>query len=293
MRRDDILLSQLRTSTAKLRKIITMSRDFIFQLIELRPFSLPHPAEVKPLSLVFAVLAGAAASFLINYLSDVLPQTRRLSKPQCPECETPYTPKDYFLLRNCQNCGQKRSLRTYIVLVGSILASVLLQFFPFANLSFWASLPLLIFLGTVVVIDVEHRLVLVETSLFGIVLCLVYGLILRNPTNTLLGGLNGFLIMLFFYVLGILFSCIVGKLQKKSIKEVAFGFGDVAAGTFLGLLTGWPGILGAIILALLIFAGFTILLLLGLFLTKRYRAFTNAQPFVPFLILGTIIMFYL
>lgn len=270
-----------------------MSKNFIFWLIELLPIGLSIPAEVKPLSLIFAVLAGASAGFIINYLADVLPETRRLSKPQCPECETPYSDKAYLLLRKCPNCGYKRSLRTYIVLVGSILASVLLQFFPFAGLSFWATLPLLIFLGTIVVIDVEHRLVLTETSLFGIVLCLVYGLVLRKPMHTFLGGLNGLLITLFFYVIGIVFSCIIGKLQGKNIKEVAFGFGDVTAGTFLGLLAGWPGILGAIILALLIFAGFTILLLLGLILTKRYRAFTNAQPFVPFLILGTIVMFYL
>jgi hypothetical protein len=144
-----------------------------------------------------------------------------------------------------------------------------------------------------VVIDIEHRLVLAETSLFGIFLCLVYGLILHNPTKTLLGGLNGLLIMLFFYVLGIIFSFIIGRLKGRSLSEVAFGFGDVLAGTFLGLLAGWPGILGGIILALLIFAAFTILLLAGLILTKRYRAFTSAQPFVPFLIAGTIAMFYI
>ena len=270
-----------------------MSINFASRLIKLLPFGLSLAAEVKPLYLIFVILTGAAAGFLINYLADVLPQTRHLSKPQCPECETPYSDKAYLLLRKCPKCGRKRSLRTYIVLIVTNLASVLLQFFPFAGLSFLATLPLLIFLGTVVVIDVEHRLVLAETSLFGIFLCLFYGIILRNPMNTLLGGLNGLLIMLFFYVLGIVFSFIVGKLQGKSIKEVAFGFGDVTAGTFLGLLSGWPGILGAIILALLIFAGFTILLLLGLILTKRYRAFTNAQPFVPFLILGAIIMFYL
>jgi hypothetical protein len=99
--------------------------------------------------------------------------------------------------------------------------------------------------------------------------------------------------MLFFYVLGIIFSFIIGRLKGRSLSEVAFGFGDVLAGTFLGLLAGWPGILGGIILALLIFAAFTILLLAGLILTKRYRAFTSAQPFVPFLIAGTIAMFYI
>ena len=142
-------------------------------------------------------------------------------------------------------------------------------------------------------IDIEHHLVLAETSLFGIFLCLGYGLILRDFFHTLLGAMNGMLIMLFFYVLGILFSLIIGKLRGKKLGEVAFGFGDVTAGTFMGMLTGWPGILGGIILALLIFSVFSILLILVLFITKRYRSFTSAQPFVPFLILGAVIMFYL
>jgi hypothetical protein len=270
-----------------------MIQTIDFQPTHFLPSTLLRLANTSPLSLVLTAIAGTLAGMLINYLADVLPKTRRFSKPRCPECETPFNAVDYLLLRKCPNCGKKRSLRTYIVLFGTIIASLLLQFFPFAGLSFWSTLPLMIFLGTVVVIDIEHRLVLAETSLFGIFLCLVYGLILHNPTKTLLGGLNGLLIMLFFYVLGITFSFIIGRLKGRSLSEVAFGFGDVLAGTFLGLLTGWQGILGAIIIALLAFVVFSTFLILWLVISKRYRAFTSAQPFVPFLIAGTIVMFYL
>jgi hypothetical protein len=245
------------------------------------------------MNFLLAVIAGIVCGMLINYLADVLPQTRRLTRPTCPGCERAYTLKEYLLLQSCAGCDRKRGARTFTVLVLAILCSVALLFFPFANLYFWATLPLMVFLGTLVVIDMEHRLVLTETSLFGLVLCLVYGVVLRGLGKTLLGGLGGLLIMLAFFFTGILFSKIIGKLRGKNIKEVAFGFGDVAAGTFLGLLTGWPGIVGAIILAILIFAAFSIVLLLGLILSKKYRAFASAQPFVPFLILGTIVMFYL
>jgi len=34
-------------------------------------------------------------------------------------------------------------------------------------------------------------------------------------------------------------------------------------------------------------------LLIGLILTKRNKSFTNAQALTPFLILGTIVLFYL
>ena len=142
------------------------------------------------------------------------------------------------------------------------------------------------------VIDIEHRLVLVETSIFGFVLFLIYGIILSGLLRTIIGALVGFLIMLILYYLGIAFSKIVGKLRHKEIDEVALGFGDVCAGTFLGLLAG-PSIVGAIIIAMLTFGTFSLVLIFSLLLSKRYRAFSNAQPFAPYLILGIIAIFYL
>jgi len=178
------------------------------------------------------------------------------------------------------------------VLLGSITICILLQFFPFSNLSLWATLPILAFLGVVMVIDIEHRLVLFETSVFGLVLFLIYGLILRNWLGTISGALIGFLIMLVFYYLGIGFTKLVGKLRKQEVQEVALGFGDVFAGTFLGLLAG-PSIIGGIVIAILAFGAFSLVLILALLLSKRYRSFANAQPFAPFLILGVIATFYL
>jgi len=99
--------------------------------------------------------------------------------------------------------------------------------------------------------------------------------------------------MFIFYLLGIVLTKIIGKLRHKSINEVAFGFGDVFAGLFLGFLAGWPGIVAAIIIAIIAFGVFSLVLICVLLLSKRYNAFTNAQPFTPFLILGVIVIFYL
>ena len=248
---------------------------------------------VSPLNLILAIISGSFAGILINYLSDNLPLTRRLSRPVCPECSQPYSIKEYLLLRKCSICSHKRSARSIIILIGTILCSVLLQFFPFAGLSFWATLPILIFLGVILVVDIEHRLVLFETSLFGLVLFTIYGIIFRGFLGTLFGALGGLLIMLLFYISGILFSKIVGKLRHREISEVAFGFGDVMAGTFLGLLAGWPAIVGVIIFAILAFGAFSLVLIISLLLSKHYKAFAKALPFTPFLILGVIIIFYL
>ena len=179
------------------------------------------------------------------------------------------------------------------MLLASLAGILLLTFFPFAGLGFWVTLPILVFFGLVVVIDIEHRLVLYETSLVGLVLFLIYGIILRGLVPTLSGGLGGLAIMMIFYLTGLLFVKILGRIRQKNIKEVAFGFGDVSAGTFLGLLMGWPAIIGAIIIAIIAFGVYSLALLVVLILTKKYRAFTNALPFAPFLILGVIVIYYL
>jgi hypothetical protein len=243
--------------------------------------------------IILSAIIGGVIGLLINYISDVLPHSRQLTKPTCNHCQQPLTLKEYLFQRKCPHCGSRRSLRFILVMLLSMACCVLLRFFPFANLGFWASLPILIFLELVVVIDIEHHLVLVQTSLVGLILFAIYGVILHGLSRTLFGALGGLLITLGFYLLGMVFTKFMGKLHNRDVSEVAFGFGDVFVGTFLGLLTGWPSIVGAIILAILIFGAYSLIFLLSLLLSKRYRAFANPQPFAPFLILGAILLAYL
>jgi len=193
-------------------------------------------------SLIVTILLGLVIGVLVNYLADVLPATRRLSQPICPECSQPYLIRDYLFSLRCPQCGQKRPKRHIIVLLISVILCVLLQFFPFHGLNFWATIPLLIYFGVIVVIDLEHRLVLVETSLFGFMLMLIYGFTFHGFLNALSGALGGMLIMLALFLLGMALGKVVGILRHKAINEVPFGFGDVIFGTILGLLSGWPAI---------------------------------------------------
>jgi len=245
------------------------------------------------MSLILVAIAGGIIGILINYFSDVLPVSRRITRPLCKACNQPYSIKDYLISCRCSICGDRTSTRSFIVLISAIVICILLKFFPFSILGFWETLPILIFLGVIIVIDIEHRVVLVQTSIFGFVLFFLYGIRLRDLLSTIFGALAGFLIMLIFYYLGIAFTKIAGKLRHQKIDEVAFGFGDVCVGTILGLLTGWPLIVGAFFISLLTFAAFSLVSLFALFLTKKYRAFYNAQPLAPFLILGAIAIFYL
>ena len=89
------------------------------------------------------------------------------------------------------------------------------------------------------------------------------------------------------------FGKVVGILRHKAINEVPFGFGDVVFGTILGLLCGWPAIAAGLLLGILLFSAYSVVWLITLILTKRYKSFSNAQALTPFLILGCIILFYL
>ena len=242
---------------------------------------------------ISAVIAGGAAGILINYFSDVLPVSRRITRPVCGVCGQPYSIKDYLVQFKCSNCGNTHSKRSVLVIAVSIGCCILLLFFPFSTLGFWATLPILVFLGMIVVIDIEHRIVVFQTNIIGFVLFFTYGILMNNLSETLLGALGGFAITLTFYLLGKAFTKLAGKIRNREINEVALGFGDVCLGTILGLLAGWPVIVGAIIIAIFSFSAYSIVLLAILIISKRYRSFSNAQPFTLFLILGMIAIFYL
>ena len=245
------------------------------------------------MSLILAMIIGVLVGFLINYFADVLPEFRSITRPLCESCKEPYSIKDYLLSFQCSRCGHRVSARKFIVLITAIIACVLLLSFPFSDLGFWETLPILVFLGVIMVIDIEHHLVLWQTSLFGVALFAVYGFFLHGVAMTFLGALGGFLVTLSFFLLGMAFSAIAGRIRRKQIDEVAFGFGDVLVGTFLGMLAGWPAIAAAILIGIFTFSAFSVALVLILLLTKRYQAFSHPQPFTLFLILGTIAIFYL
>jgi leader peptidase (prepilin peptidase)/N-methyltransferase len=158
-------------------------------------------------------------------------------------------------------------------------------------------LPVMIFLGVILVIDIEYRVVLIQTSIFGLVLMFLIGLVNQGFTLpglliTLAGGAAGLIILLALYYFGAFFSKTLSKARGQQIDEIAFGFGDVYAGTFLGLMMGWPNIIGTLILAVLLSGAFSLLYVLVLLILRRYKAF-SAIPYTPFLILGAIVLPYL
>lgn len=179
------------------------------------------------------------------------------------------------------------------------MASVLLWIFPGQTLPFPLAFILLIYLAVVLVIDMEHRLILHPVSITGAVLGLGIGIFLRGKqtitygiTSTLLGGASGFGTMLVFYFIGELFVKRMSKKRGLSSDEVALGFGDVNLSGILGLLLGWRAIFACLFFAILAGGLVSLIIILGMLITKKYKAFT-AIPYAPFLILSAIYFLFL
>lgn len=247
-------------------------------------------ASMNPTSLIIPILLGLAAGYLVNYISDVLPYTRRLSQPACQNCGNTFVWKDYLLLQACNSCGQKRVSRIYFVLLVFLAATVYIWLIPPKRINFLLAYILLAYLGVVFVIDLEHRLIMHPVSYTGAVLGLVIGIYAHGIVLTLLGGAFGFGSMLLLYYLGEVFTRYMSKRRGEVIDEVALGFGDVNLCGVTGLLLGWPVILAGLLFT--IFAGGvgSLLVIAYLFIRKRYNVFTPI-PYAPFLILS--VLFYL
>jgi len=240
---------------------------------------------------IIALTLGALAGILVNYLADVLPYTRKLSAPSCLNCDHRYTLREYLFSFKCPECHSRPPLRNYLVVIGMMLISFLTAWLHVNGLSYWAAMHLFTFFALIITIDMEHKVVSNETSIFGAVMLAIYGLILNGWWRTILGGIAGYAAMLILYYGGILFTRLLSKIRHQEIDEVALGFGDVNVAGFLGLLIGWSAILDTLLIAIVLGGVISLLVILIMALLRRYQAF-SAIPYAPFLIIAaTIVLF--
>ncbi len=247
---------------------------------------------------IIPLLFGWIAGWIINYVSDVLPVTRRFSQPVCPTCGSAYSLTHYLLFRRCPN-GHFRSIRVWVVQIVIMALSLYSFIHPPTRIGYWGGLILMTYFGIVFVIDMEHRLILHPTSIFGALLALILGTITRGLTTALLGGLGGLVILLAFYYFGVLFARYRAKRMRaqgiEADDEDALGQGDVILATVLGFLVGWPLIWILIIMSTLLGGLISFILVIGLLITRRYNA--NAlMMFIPygpyFLISASLIVYF-
>jgi leader peptidase (prepilin peptidase)/N-methyltransferase len=170
---------------------------------------------------------------------------------------------------HCANCGKRLAPRRLLTELATALAFALsLARYDLTGHMLLLSAYLAILI-LVTVTDLEHRLILNRVIGPAILLAL-----LASPftpdlgwKKALVGGLFGFL---FFYVAAML-------------KPGAMGAGDVKLAAFIGLITGFPVVVAALLVTL--FAGGAISLLLVI---TRLRSTRDYIPYGPFLVIGAI-----
>ena len=239
------------------------------------------------LIITFALFGTAIGSFL-NVCIDRLPAGRSLLYPpsHCEACQHRLAPVDLvpvfsylWLRRRCRYCQAAIPSRPFWVELGSgILFALSYWYFglsvQFAVAAFYGSL--FIVLG---VIDLEHWLILNKIVYPAAAAALIIDIFLPPSgiigaslpwpeiANGIIGGVTGFVFLLI----------------PVLIYPKGMGWGDVKMAGLIGLVTGFPLVLIALIMACVLggLIGVTLILL-------KIRKRKEAIPFGPFLSLATI-----
>lgn len=253
--------------------------------------------------IVIAVVLGLVGAVLVNGLADNLIREEDIPIhsawiPRCRYCDSPRKFLDWsavvsslFFSGACRRCSAPRPFRDLLV------EALLWIGFPVIWMTGATGARAFLIGGLIfsafilfTIVDLEHRLVVVEAvGLVSLILILgnwitgVDGLL-----HSLGGGLAGFGIFLFLFLLGKLLA----GLFKLGQGTEPLGFGDVILAALVGFATGWPAILLAIFAS--IFLGGIIGLIFALFtLIKRSPLQTATMAYGPYLMIsGLLVYFY-
>ena len=250
-------------------------------------------------TLVYALIGWLVGVF-INQAADTLPHRMGLGEhPHCPACGTPRAPIAWSAVlgylsgrRLCLGCGRPLPLRSVVVEVvtPAIFVGLLWRYGLSVHLGFLSLYSAVLVLVTV--IDLEHRLILNVVMLPAILLAVVGAFFNEDMSyrRALLGGATGFVSVYGLFLLARPMSALLSRLSGREIHETPFGFGDVTLGTFVGLITGLPGIFLALLITLLSAGlGAALYWLVRAVIQRRYTLFTPI-PYGPFIVLGGFIM---
>jgi leader peptidase (prepilin peptidase)/N-methyltransferase len=127
----------------------------------------------------------------------------------------------------------------------------------------------------VLITDLERKLILNVVLFPAILLAIVASLLTPGMTwwSALAGGAVGFV---FFLVAALVGNALFGS--------GALGGGDVKLAAFVGLITGFPLVVEALVLTILIGAAVSLVLLVA-----RVRGLSDPIPYGPFLVAGAVV----
>ncbi len=197
-----------------------------------------------------------------------------------------------FAKGECRSCGAPLPLRSVLVELAmpAIFVGLLWRYGLSVHLGLVSLFSAVLVLVTVT--DLEHHLIQHVVMVPAILLAIGGAFFNQDmsATRALLGGAAGLLVMYAIFLLAQPMAKLMGRLTKRQVSEVPFGFGDVTLGAFVGLITGLPGVFLALIITLASGGiAAAVFLLVKAVIQRRYTLF-SAIPYGPFLALGGFIM---
>ncbi|MDY7079005.1 MAG: A24 family peptidase [Chloroflexota bacterium] len=231
---------------------------------------------------ILFLLLGLLIGGLVNQLGSDLPARRGLTRPHCPYCgrDRPWwqwlSLPAYLIWRvRCPSCNAPISVRHPLVEIA------LAVIYAYLWIMLGPSIKLVLYLlyNTIFVLvfitDIERRLILNVVMYPAILIAFVASFFTPDLTwwSALIGGVIGFVIFLG--------AALVGNTVFGS---GALGGGDVKLAAFIGLITGFPLVVEALVFTTLIGAGISLILLI-----TRVRSLHDYIPYGPFLIIGAVI----
>jgi leader peptidase (prepilin peptidase)/N-methyltransferase len=229
-----------------------------------------------------AFLVGILVGGIVNQLGSDLPARRAPTEPRCPYCGQrrpgwQWLGLTAYLLgrAKCPSCGASVGIRRPLIEIGLGLTYgyLWITFGPSIKLLFY-SLYSAIF-ALILVTDIERRLILNVVTYPAIVLGFVASFFVPGVTwwSALIGG-----------AIGLTFFFLAALIGNAAFGSGALGGGDVKLALLVGLITGYPLVIEAIVLTILIGAAVSLVLLV-----TRVRSLSDYVPYGPFLIAGAMI----
>jgi leader peptidase (prepilin peptidase)/N-methyltransferase len=229
-----------------------------------------------------AFLLGLLVGGVVNQLGSDLPARRRPTNPHCPYCgqERPWWQwlgvASYLAGQpQCPSCGAPVGLRRPLVEIGLGLT------YGYLWMTIGPSVKLMFYLlygaifALILVTDIERRLILNVVTYPAMVIGFAASFFMPAMTwwSALIGGGIG---LAFFFLAAVVGNALFGS--------GAMGGGDVKLAAFVGLITGFPLVIEAIVLTILIGAAVSLALLI-----LRARGLDDYVPYGPFLVAGAVI----
>lgn len=246
------------------------------------------------MEIILAIIGGVVLAVMINNLADTLPRYRQITLPVCETCGKRLPILHYILTKKCSNCegSASHARRKWAIMIAFPIVSGYMWLHPPARLGFGIGVALLAFFAVLAIIDLEYRVVLNPVSVVGAMIGLAIGIWQKGVWLTLAGGAAGYGIMLGLYYFGIFFMRLISRKNNQPAEEIALGYGDVNLSGIIGLLLGWPEVVGGILIAIIAGGVTSGLIILVMVILRRYRPMM-AIPYAPFLLFGASLFLYI